>query len=82
MTFSVEAAAKRPKVLPAQCAQSVRRVGRILSDQSAATIATARQLLTVKKESAPIIDTGKVISLHLVTSVSDIMYSTTSGVGT
>ncbi|EGG05501.1 uncharacterized protein MELLADRAFT_87964 [Melampsora larici-populina 98AG31] len=63
-------AAKRAKILPAQCAQSVRRVGRILTPDGQLVLAAARQekspAITPSKPSMITFDHSKVISLHLV----------------
>ncbi|EGG09882.1 uncharacterized protein MELLADRAFT_103948 [Melampsora larici-populina 98AG31] len=62
--------AKRTRILPPQCAQSVRRVGHIVDEEGETNLATGRETVAARKESAQVIDTGKVISLHLVTSGS------------
>ncbi|KAH9808819.1 hypothetical protein DFH28DRAFT_1087152 [Melampsora americana] len=63
---------KRIRLLPEQCSQSVHRIGRIMTEDGEQALASARlkQEDTIRKASAPSIDTGKVVSLHLVTNPS------------
>lgn len=63
---------KRTRLLPEQCSQSVHRVGRIISEEGESLLASARrkQEEATRKASAPSIDEGKVVSLHLVTHPS------------
>ncbi|EGF97168.1 uncharacterized protein MELLADRAFT_114538, partial [Melampsora larici-populina 98AG31] len=71
-------AAKRSRILPPQCAQSVRRVGHLFDDEGVALLATARHYAAEqsRKESKPLIDQPKVtdhtkvITLNLITRVS------------
>ncbi|KAH9825085.1 hypothetical protein DFH28DRAFT_1077512 [Melampsora americana] len=60
---------KRPRLLPAQCSQSVRRVGRLLSEDGQLILQSARKNIeeAARKYTNPLIDVGKVVSLHLVT---------------
>ncbi|KAH9823231.1 hypothetical protein DFH28DRAFT_881045 [Melampsora americana] len=62
-------AAKRPRILPAQYAQSIGRVGRILTEDGQLVLAAARvdRTESVRKAASPSIALGKVVSLHLVT---------------
>ncbi|EGG00214.1 uncharacterized protein MELLADRAFT_67988 [Melampsora larici-populina 98AG31] len=75
--------AKRPKLLPAQCAQSVRRVGHMVNDKGLLVLARARLNVTPATPRVPNpafsndavrnqgIDRSKVVSLHFVTRVSE-----------
>ncbi|EGF97387.1 uncharacterized protein MELLADRAFT_70032 [Melampsora larici-populina 98AG31] len=75
--------AKRPKLLPAQCAQSVRRVGHMVNDEGLLVLARARLNVTPATPRVPNpafsndavrnqgIDRSKVVSLHFVTRVSE-----------
>ncbi|KAH9822273.1 hypothetical protein DFH28DRAFT_1078555 [Melampsora americana] len=72
--------AKRPRILQAQCAQSIRRVGRLLPDESVAILERARETQANRGQqpnpeaqsvadlvSTLAFDEEKVASLHLVT---------------
>ncbi|KAH9817649.1 hypothetical protein DFH28DRAFT_926499 [Melampsora americana] len=68
-TLEAPVPAKRPRLLPAQCSQSVRRVGRLLSEDGQLILQSARKNMeaAARKNTNPLIDVGKVVSLHLVT---------------
>ncbi|EGG11316.1 uncharacterized protein MELLADRAFT_90786 [Melampsora larici-populina 98AG31] len=59
-------APKRPKLIPAQCAQYVRRVGHILSDDEELLLESS----ATKQSTTPAVDPLKVVSIHLVTMAS------------
>ncbi|KAH9811635.1 hypothetical protein DFH28DRAFT_1084893 [Melampsora americana] len=63
---------KRSRLLPEQCSQSVHRIGRIMSEDGELLLASARRKHkeSKSKPSAPSIDEGKVVSLHLVSHPS------------
>ncbi|KAH9813483.1 hypothetical protein DFH28DRAFT_896690 [Melampsora americana] len=60
--------AKRARIIPAQCAQSLGTVGRLITEDGQLVLAKARakHAEAVRKASNPSIDAGKVVSLHLV----------------